>query len=171
MDAAKLRTMAIVSVTEGSKLGYVDDVLFDAPALRVAALRARGDGQEFVVPFDRVRSVGADAVTVESSAVAQLANPGGAVSGLVGLERIKQLKVVDDAGTLLGTIQQIVIDPPSGRVTSLRVHRGGVLGLGGTTTTIDVRAIHSVGGEIMTVASGATGADAPGASAPSREAR
>jgi hypothetical protein len=75
MDAHTLKSMAIVSITEGTKPGYVTEPLLD--------LTAR--------------------------------------------------KVVDHAGTLLGTISRVEIDPGSGAITQLSAHTGGMLGTGRVT--------------------------------------
>lgn len=156
MDANKLKGLAIVSLTDGAKLGRIDDVLFGTQPLRATALRATGDGQGFVIPFEQVKAIGADAVTVESGQVTQTDSSGGAFGALPGLDELKKLKVVDEAGTLVGMLSGIDLDPATGRVTGVSVHKGGLLGLGGTTVTIDPAAIRGVGSELLTVnASGA----------------
>jgi sporulation protein YlmC with PRC-barrel domain len=152
MDANKLKGMAVVSIAEGAKLGYVDDLLFDTQTLRPVVLRVAGGGQHFVIPFEQLKNIGADAITVESSQVTQVAGKEGAFSNLLGLSKIKGLKVIDTAGTLLGTIASVEIDLADGRAVNLTAHKGGVLGIGGTSTTIDTAAIRSVGAEIVTVA-------------------
>lgn len=155
MDADKLKGRPVVSIAEGTKLGRVDDLLFDTEALRVAALQISGDNrQQFVIPFDRLKNIGADAVTVESSQVTQTPSKGGAFSALSGLGKVKGLKVVDETGTLLGTVHSIAIDQVTGEIVSLIAHKGGVLGLGGTSATIEAGAIRSVGSDVMTVAAG-----------------
>lgn len=151
MDAHTLKSMAIVSVQEGTKLGYVEEPLLDLAARKVVALQVRGESGTFIVPFDEVASVGTDAITVESSAATQALSTGGMADGLGTLDALRKLKVVDHAGTVLGTISRVEIDPASGAITQLAVHMGGMLGMGGTTTTIDARAIVSVGPELMTV--------------------
>jgi sporulation protein YlmC with PRC-barrel domain len=70
---------------------------------------------------------------------------------LLDLDALRKLKIVDHAGTLLGTISRVEIDPASGEITQLAAHKGGMLGMGGATTPIDARAIVSVGPELMTV--------------------
>jgi sporulation protein YlmC with PRC-barrel domain len=159
MDANALIGMTIVSVAEAARLGKVADVVFATDPLTVAALHLRGDGTDFIVPFDHVRNLGADAVTVDSSQVTQMASAGDTFDGLPRLTKLVQLKVVDDAGTLIGTLQSIELDPPTGRVERLVAHRGGVLGIGGASRTIAAEAIRSVGVDILTVAADATTAD------------
>ncbi|HEX5504067.1 MAG TPA: PRC-barrel domain-containing protein [Thermomicrobiales bacterium] len=151
MDVASLKGIAVVSVKEGAKLGRVEDLLFDTRALKVAALRAKGDGQAFVVPFEQVKNIGADAVMVESSQVTQAASQGGPYSGLPGLDQLKRLKVVDDNGTFLGAVGHVEFDPVTGRLDGLSAHKGGVFGLGGATTALGADAIVSIGTELITV--------------------
>jgi sporulation protein YlmC with PRC-barrel domain len=153
MDAEKIKGMAIVSVAEGARLGRVADLLIDPAGLQVAALRIENDGQGFVLPFDLLKSIGTDAITVESSHVTRAT--GGTFGTLVGLGDFKKLKVVDEAGTLLGTLSGIELDPATGRLVGLTAHKGGLLGLGGTTTPIDTALVRGIGPEVLTVAAGA----------------
>ncbi len=151
MDAHTLKGMAIVSVQEGTKLGKVEQLLLDLMTQRVTALRAKGESGTFIVRFEDVQSIGADAITVASSAAIRTPSIGGATDGLRDLDELGKLKVVDGAGTFLGTIAHIEFDPTSGEITQLTAHKGGMLGMGGTTTPIDARAIVSVGPELLTV--------------------
>jgi sporulation protein YlmC with PRC-barrel domain len=152
MEADKLKGMAIISVTEGSRLGRVADVLIDTAALRVGALRAEDSGKAFVIPFELLKNIGSDAITVESSQVTQ--TDGGAFGALVGLGDFKKLKVVDEGGSFLGTISGVELDVASGRLAGLTAHKGGMLGLGGTATAIEVGQVRGVGPEVLTVAVG-----------------
>lgn len=152
IDANGLKGMTIVSVAEAARLGAISDVVFASEPSRVAALQVRGAGADFVIPFDQARSFGADAVTVESSQVTQMASAGGTFEGLPRLTQLLRVKVVDDAGTLVGTLQTIVVDPATGSVVRLVALRGGIFGVGGASTTIAVEAIRSVGSDVLTVA-------------------
>jgi sporulation protein YlmC with PRC-barrel domain len=134
MDAHTLKSMAIVSLAEGTKLGYVTEPLLDLAARRLVALLVKGESGTFIVPFDRVAAIGADAITVESSAATQTPSTGGMADGLGDLDALRKLMVVDRAGTLLGTISRVEIDPATGAITQLAAHTGGMLGMGGTTT-------------------------------------
>jgi sporulation protein YlmC with PRC-barrel domain len=151
MDVHTLKSMAIVSLAEGTKLGYVEQPLLDPTARKVVALQVRGESGTFIVPFHEIASVGTDAITVANSAATQTPSTGGMADGLRDLDALRKLKIVDQAGTLLGTISRVEIDPASGEITQLMAHKGGMLGMGGTTTPIDARAIVSVGPEMMTV--------------------
>ena len=138
MDADRLKGLAIVSVDEGAKLGAVTGALFDPTTLRMTALAGRGDGGRFAIPLARITALGTDAVTVASSAVTQI--PGGdGPSTEVALESLQRRKVVDADGTLLGVRSGLDIDPTSGALESIAVHKCGVFGLGGDLTTFPRR--------------------------------
>ncbi len=156
MDADRIKGMAVVSITEGTRLGRVEDLLFDPQSLRVAALQVSSDSGTFILPIDQVQSIGTDAVIVENGQVLQAFNKGGAYGTLPGLSQIKRRKVVDGTGTVVGSVTGIDVDPIGGQLMSLTSHKGGVLGLGGTTTTIEAAAIRSIGPEVITVAADAT---------------
>ena len=155
MDAQRVKGMAVVPIDDSTKLGRIDDLLFDPKTLQAVALRVRGDGHTFVIPFHEIKAIGTDAVTVESARVTQVTSQGGAFSTLPGLDAIKKLKVIDESGTLLGLVSSIEIEEAAGRALTLSVHKGGLLGLGGQTTTLSTQAVRSVGPELITVAAGA----------------
>lgn len=153
MQAEKLKRTAVVSIADGAKLGYVEDVLFDPAALRVAALCISANGQQATIPYDQLSGVGGDAVTVGSSDVARWAHTDSSTAALRTLDDMSKLKVLDEAGTLHGTLTGIEIDPTSGKITLVEAHKGGVLGIGGSSLTVPVSRITSIGPEVMVVSS------------------
>jgi sporulation protein YlmC with PRC-barrel domain len=152
MRSATLKGMSVVSIAEGARLGRVDDLLIDTAERRVVALHCSDQGRRFIVPFQHVRNIGKDAITVESSQVTQIEGQGAQAPNTLRLDDFLKLKAVDESGTLVGTVSQLDIDAISGQLVSLDVHKGGVLGLGGTTTTVAAEQILAVGPEIVTVA-------------------
>ena len=68
MKASALNGKDVVSMVDGVQIGRVEDVLFDTNALRIAALVLTTTGGRSILPFAAIRSLGADAVTVESAA-------------------------------------------------------------------------------------------------------
>lgn len=151
MKTDDLKGLAVISRDEGVKLGQVDAALFDPQTLQVRAFQVGGGTQTFLLPFDAVEAFGTDALMVQSSAAAQASAKVGVFSDLVELDTLKQRKVVDAAGTFIGTVIGIDSDPTTGEVRSLVIHKGGLLGLGGDTTTIDAGAIRGVGPEVITI--------------------
>ena len=151
MEANTLKGIAVVSLHEGATLGRVEQPLFDLAARQLRGLEVRGDNGTFIVPFEQIESIGNDAVTVASSQVTQTASASSSTGTMMGTNELKKLKVVDNTGTFLGTLEAIEFDTTDGRVTSLSAHKGGLLGVGGTTTPLDASSILVVGSDLLTV--------------------
>lgn len=152
MRSTSLKGMAVVSIAEGSRLGRVDDLVIDTVERSIVALNCSDQGRRFIVPFQYVRNIGKDAITVESSQVTQVEGQGAQAPNTLRLDDFLKLKTVDESGNLLGVVSQLDIDAATGRLVSLDVHKGGVLGLGGTTTTVAAEQVRAVGPELVTVA-------------------
>jgi sporulation protein YlmC with PRC-barrel domain len=152
MKASGLKNKAVVSMADGVQIGRVEDVLFDTAALRVAALVLTTTGGRSVLPFAAVRSLGADAVTVESATATQAASDQAGMGNLLrSLGDLIGLKVVNGEGAYLGDVRDVTIEQASGALTELEAHSGGMLGLGGTGVTIPASAIRGIGPELVTV--------------------
>lgn len=151
MKTSDITGKAVLSISTGVRLGRVEEVLFDPASLDMAALRISAYGQQAVVPFDQVHSIGRDAVMVAGTDVAQWITTSRAAEGLVTFDDLKHHKVVDDAGTLLGTPRAIAVDSQTGRLHQLEVHGGGMLGMGGQTTTVPGSDVTGVGADVIVV--------------------
>lgn len=151
MNSTDIKDMAVISLQEGTKLGRVEQPLFDLATRQLGALLVKGEDGTFILPFAQIEQIGTDAITVTSSQVTQTPSSGGATDALLDLHALKKLKIVDQAGTFLGTLSDVDVDPASGQITKLVAHKGGLLGLGGTTTPIASSAIVMVGQELLTV--------------------
>jgi uncharacterized protein YrrD len=151
MNASSLKGMAVVSLQEGTKLGQIEQPLFDLATRRLGAFQVKGESGSFILPFAQIDHIGPDAVTVSSSQVTQSASTAGVTDALLDLHELGKLKIVDQSGTFLGTLGDVEVDPVSGQITKLEAHKGGILGMGGTTTPIEAEAIVMVGSELLTV--------------------
>jgi len=151
MNASDLKGMAVVSLGEGTKLGEVDQPLFDLPNRRMCALHVKGDSGIAVLPFEAIERIGSDAITVVTSRVTQTPGIDSSGQGLLDLEALRKLKIVNQDGTFLGKLSDVEFDPRDGHVTHLAAHKGGVLGMGGTTTPIGTNASLAAGRELLTV--------------------
>jgi sporulation protein YlmC with PRC-barrel domain len=151
MKASALKGMAVVSMADGVRIGRVEDVLFDTVALRIAALALTTTGGRSILPFSSVRSIGADAVTVESESSAQVAAVEVSAGNVLrGLDDLMGLKVVTGQGNHIGDVREVLVDQASGTLTELEAHRGGMLGVGGTSVMIPSSAIRGIGPDLVT---------------------
>jgi sporulation protein YlmC with PRC-barrel domain len=150
MKASALKSMAVISMADGINIGRVEDVLFDTTNLRVAALALTTSGGQSVLPFSSVHRIGADAVTVETAGLAQPAVASARGTALRHLSDLIGLKVVNGEGTYLGDVREVLIDQVVGGITELEAHRGGMLGMGGTSVHVRAADIRGIGPDLVT---------------------
>ena len=151
MKSKDLTGKTVVSIEEGAKLGRVDDVLVDTDALRVAALHVTGKEAAALIPFDRVQSTGGEVVTVPSRAAAQRPQAQDEAEHLASLGAVTKRKVVDEAGTFLGVVQSLEVDPQSGAILELQTQKATALGLGRESHTVTASEVTTVGEELIVV--------------------
>ncbi len=151
MKASSLKDKPVVSMADGAQVGTVKELLFDPSDFRLTALLLRADSGESTLAFGSVHSVGSDAIMVESAADTAGAKGQAVLDTARGLGDLMDLSAVNSDGTLLGKVKDLEIGDQDGSLTKLEVHRGGVLGIGGTTVTIPPSAIRSIGPKLITV--------------------
>jgi sporulation protein YlmC with PRC-barrel domain len=149
MDANGLRGMAVVTLADAERLGRVHDVLFEADPLRASALVLRHENQERVIPFSAISELGNDAIVTEQRP--GMDDRGRDVADRWGLDELAKLKVVDQAGTYVGHVARVGIDPTTGDVADIDVRKGEILGVGGETQTLDRDSVIGVGRDLLTV--------------------
>ena len=155
MKAEALQGLPVVSIADSTVVGHVDALFFEPQQRRLAVLELVAAGQRARIPVAAVHHIGPDAVTIPAIAVVQWLNPTSIPpeqAGLLGLGELTKLRVLDEAGTFLGSIKSVEVDPGDGRISQVHVHQGGVLGLGGTTHTIAGEQVRSASRELMVVA-------------------
>lgn len=146
MTLADLKRKPIVSMSDGMKLGDVEDLVLDVAQWSIPELCVAAKGGHGILPLPKVKSIGPDAVTVESPEMVDWnAKPSGRPFGA-----IKDLQVVDGGGNVLGHPVDLRYDG-AGAIECLEVHKGGVLGLGAQVTVITPAQVRGVGDRLITV--------------------
>lgn len=96
--------MPVVGLREGSRIGNAKDVILDLGTGSVAGFRVRAHWQQQLLPFDKVKSIGRDAITVESAADLLTPQPTLLLAKLAANKyRWQQSQVVTQGGTRLGS--------------------------------------------------------------------
>jgi len=81
-----LRTREVVNVIDGKRLGTITDLEIDLSAGRVLAIVVPGEGrlfglfgreEDYVIPWERIRKIGADVILVEVPGFTDLEPQGG----------------------------------------------------------------------------------------------
>ena len=153
MNVRELKGMAVVSLADGAKVGKVEDVLIESSPFRVTALVLEGPSGQGLLPFASVRSLGEDAVTIESSAPIQWSSGQVPGSSARRVDEVLGLKVVDAAGTMGGTVHDVDFDASTGAISSFGVRSGGVFGMGAEEHTVSVSGVRGLGTSLLTVES------------------
>ena len=166
MKASTLKDMPVISMADGARIGAVQEVLFGTTPLGVNSLVLSGQGGKATLPFSDIRSIGNDAVTIDNREAAHAFQAPGAPENLRSLRELTHLKVVNAEGTYLGDVQEVEIDQRTGQIGEFIAHRGGMLGLGGTTIHVPAATVRGIGPKLLTVdmpAQAGPGGAAPGA--------
>ena len=151
MNAHHLRGMSVISLPDQRNLGQVEQPFLDLSSRLIAALQVQGEFGTFVIPFAQVQSITMNMITVVGNQVAQVEDTYGMHEGLVALEGTNALRLEDSGGTFLGTLREVAFDPATGAITQITVHKGGVFGIGGATSSLDARVFVRVSPKVPTV--------------------
>lgn len=150
MKASQLMHMPVVSLNGGVKVGNVTDITLEPTNAHLGALLLAAPGGNSMVPFRSIRRIGTDAVTIEDSGMLQvLEGPGGNKER--GIATLTGMPVVNQEGTIIGTVKDLDFDVTDGHLVALLVQRGGVLGIGAAHEAIPGAAIRKVGEKLITV--------------------
>ena len=115
-----LRGRSVVDVDSAEKLGQVEDLIVDPKQGQLAGLVVShgpsllGGGVSVVVPASAIRAIGPDLLTVRRTETAESVP---ALDSLPRWSRLTGRKVVSQGGKVLGTIEDVVFDPESHRVS------------------------------------------------------
>jgi uncharacterized protein YrrD len=144
--------MPLVAVDEGKRLGTLRGLEFDGSSGQVQGLYfTGGDGQpDGMLPWSAVRSVGRDAITVES---ASAVTPGADAAHRGKAADVRNRAVVTENGNRLGVVSDYDVDENSGRILTYHVGTGGLLGkLMHTEVAFPQSAIRAFGPDAIVVA-------------------
>jgi sporulation protein YlmC with PRC-barrel domain len=147
INAHELKDRIVVTVAGGTTLGRVEEVLFDTAQLRVSAFVLELDGIQSVLPFSAVH-IGPEALT-SGQPVEPLRETADALMRRLG--DIVGLRVLNADAKELGQVRSLSIDEETGAVTELVAHAGGMLGMGGVTTTVPAASVRGIGADFVTV--------------------
>lgn len=136
MKASKLKGIAVVDIDTAQKLGSVSDVILDPANLRVAGLEVKKGAfaSAHILPAEKVRSFGKDAVTVDGESSM------GGKELLQSVERPEHLsaivgtKIVTQSGSFFGRINDVLLSDDGLRIEGYEYSKGGIgslVGLGG----------------------------------------
>ena len=155
MKFSELKGRAVINLEDASKIGEVEDLIVEPDGHHIVSLKVRTGlfHASRLVPVADVKNVGADAVTISVDAgpatipTDTTIQPLSDNAGQAGVEQhstsngrseksqagpvievssILGNKVVTDAGTLVGTLRDVMVDWVDLTITGYEVHDGGM---------------------------------------------
>jgi sporulation protein YlmC with PRC-barrel domain len=154
MNVKELVGMTVFAIDGGLNAGTVERLLFSPEEMRVTDLVVtRGTAMleepepQRVLPTDRIKAIGRDAITIESEDVLDVTPDGEVPAGRVAFDEIEREKVITESGDQIGEVSSISFSDTDYRLTSIEVSRGFLSG----SALIPVSQVVSVGEDVIVV--------------------
>ena len=128
MKFSELKGRAVVDIEDAKKIGEIDNLLLEPGTRQVSSLKVKTGGlfsTPLTIAISQLMNIGPDAVTVKSENAAK-AKPSPSAEEPLELTSVLGHKVVTDAGTLIGEVHDVLLDPVSAAVTGYEVREGGI---------------------------------------------
>jgi len=120
--------LPVIDFSTGKKTYKVQDVIFDATTNRVLGLLVDEGGwfgTAKVLPMEKIKSIGEDAVVFQDQADIVAADNDPSIASVMKEESVlKGTKLMTESGKKLGTLSDIQFDEASGAVTGYEVSGG-----------------------------------------------
>lgn len=128
IKGSSLFNKPIVTYSDGERIERVRDIIFDVRTNRVLGFLVDEGGlfaSARALPFNRIRSIGADAITVDSSDAIIAADQDKAINAILEeYQPVRGLQVMTEDGKDLGTIANLFFNESSGDIEGYEVTGG-----------------------------------------------
>jgi len=155
LPSKKFLSLAIISIKEGQRIGYVRNLVIDPKTKSVAAFVVDPKGifkDQSIIPFNRVTSIGKNAITVNTqSQVEKAVNLPAIMELLKEKTAVIGMKVMTTGGKTLGKVQEFYVDPESGKIVCLDISEGKIEGLFSGKFRLQAEDILTMGSDVIVV--------------------
>jgi len=156
LPSKKFISMPIISLKEGQQIGFIRNLVIDPRSKSVAAFVVDPKGffkEQRIIPFNRVTSIGENAITVSTeSQVEKATNLPDILELLKEKAAVIGIKVITEAGKTLGFIEEFYIDPEDGVITHLDISEGKIEGIFNGKARLAADDILTIGSDVVVVA-------------------
>ncbi len=155
MDIKQLKGIAVIAIDDGARLGSVNDVLVDLDhrCVRAFVINEGGllRGNNRILDIGDVRSVGADAVMIQSRDLLKADREDTRYQSFPNLHTITSLRVVSQNGDLVGNMSTIHFETNDGTFTDLEISKHGLLGSFQSKIVVPAAAAVSMGRDVVVI--------------------
>ncbi|MDD2443617.1 MAG: PRC-barrel domain-containing protein [Desulfotomaculaceae bacterium] len=148
-------SMPVISLEEGRQIGTVKEIVVDPAGKKVAALIVDQKGwfkEQRFIPYNRIHSIGKDAVTIEKTTGVEKA---AGLPDIVGLlkerVRIAGAKIVSENGKTLGYVDEFYVDTATGTIAGLEFSGNFFNGMIRGRAFIDIAYVRTLGKEVVVI--------------------
>lgn len=128
LQSKQLPGLAVFSVDDGKKLGQVKDYVLDPEIRAIVAFIIGGTKrfrEEFILPYERIKGIGKEAITVESANVLGKKQDFPQLASLLkAMPDISGRSVMTERGVFLGKAADFTIDSETGTIHRLILKNG-----------------------------------------------
>jgi len=150
-----LRGTAVVTLSDGKKIGSCDDFYFEPQTQNIYALRVKtGLLSHKIVPVASINAVGQDAITIPNEDALRSESDDPRVGSLISGEGLNKYRVMSAGGTLVGNIGTALLDvstPAALRVAAFELSGGIREQLSGKYPTFAASQVVSYGQDVLIV--------------------
>jgi len=120
MNASDLKGRAVVTLSDATKVGQVDETLFDAQYRTVLGFRVSSGvfHPNEAVLRSQVSAIGADAITLPNPSALNHEDRFPELQGAVPLSKVVGTKMVTPSGELVGTVSAVTLDESAQNVVT-----------------------------------------------------
>ena len=156
MNSKQVKGLAVISISDGKKLGSVNHLFIDAAQKQVVGFSVSGShgllsadpDQGMIVDAKDVHSLGPDALTLTDTSAARGEATNTAYGGLIDADQLTKRKVMTEGGTLVGQVASLEFDPSSYRLTGIEASPGFFK----SNRMIPIEQVTNIGEELVMVA-------------------
>ncbi|UWG97726.1 PRC-barrel domain-containing protein [Dehalobacter sp. DCM] len=156
LPSKRILSLPIISLKEGQQIGLVRNIVIDPAAKSVAALIVDPKGffkEQRIIPFNRVVSVGENAITVGAEKQAEKAtNLPEMMELLKEKAALIGIKVITANGKTLGLIEEFYVDEESGAIACLEISGGKIDGLLKGKARLNADDVLTIGADVVVAA-------------------
>jgi uncharacterized protein YrrD len=155
----QFKSLSVISLDEGREIGHIRNLVINPQTSEVAAIivQRRGlFGEQKVIPYARVVSVGNNALTVQKMANAERITSLPQILGLVKEDvRLKGVRVISEGGAALGHVEELYVDTTTGKITAFEVSGAPGEGFLKGKAVLPAGEVRTIGKDILIVRNGA----------------
>ena len=155
MDIKGIKGIAVVAINDGSRLGTINDVLFDLDNQRIRAFIVGSGGlfssNDRILDMSDVKSIGTDAVMIESRDQLIADRNDTRYQAFPNVAKTTSLRVVSESGSLVGDLANVQFDQADGRLADIEVSPHGLLGTFRSNLIVPASAVVRFGQDVAVV--------------------